>query len=165
MANECSICLSSFKEPVSIPCASPDLTYLPKKYHEFVVPNVRRVYVDATRQPNLQSLQKSLQLSKSKIQKLERDQEVLLQQCERHMAAAHAQAEGERAARETAAKLLQTIHDMEHEFRTVTTQAEDRIKVLEAGTENLHIKYEDLKYRYSKRKARHEYAPDVSKSI
>ncbi|KAF8159361.1 hypothetical protein B0H34DRAFT_400570 [Crassisporium funariophilum] len=82
IAVECSICLSIFKEPTSLPCGhiyctkclsdyvnsannrtmasscptcragfsivTPELTYLPKKYHQYIVPALRRLYLDVS---------------------------------------------------------------------------------------------------------------------
>ncbi|KAG6816052.1 hypothetical protein H0H87_008968 [Tephrocybe sp. NHM501043] len=170
MSGECSICLSLLKEPqrpTFVPSSLPpgiafiltviavQLTYLPKKYHEFVVPNVRRVYLDTTRQTELR---KELKSSKDKIKKLERDNEVLMKQCERYMAAAHAQAQGEKAARDTAERLQERLDDMEGNLQWHISRGEDAGNILSAlGADmvTLQTKYDHLKERFTRLRAKH----------
>ncbi|KAF8238104.1 hypothetical protein L208DRAFT_1243921 [Tricholoma matsutake] len=176
MTGKCSICLSPFKEPVSIPCGhvyctkcladhvntpgsedttsscptcrtvfnivTPDLTYLPKKYHQYVVPSVRRVFLDPSGEA---TLQKKLIRAEARVRKLEAEQETLLKQCEKHMSAARAHAEGEMKERQRATRL-------EHDFDTISSQAvadnrasEIYIKEIEDERNQLKIKYQKLK--------------------
>ncbi|KAG6841240.1 hypothetical protein C0991_000524 [Blastosporella zonata] len=148
--SECSICLSLLKEPTYVVT---QLTYLPKKYHEFIVSNVRRVYFDSTWQVNLQ---KELKSSKDKVKKLEQDKEILMRKCEDLIAAARAQAEGERAARDKADKLRQRILEQEQELDESTDHAQGVISTLEVEMDHLDAKYVALKERYIKLKEEHE---------
>jgi hypothetical protein len=120
------------------------LTYLPKKYHQYIVPGVRRVYIE-TSAPDLQ---KKLAKAEARIRKLERDQEILLEQCEQHMSAAHAHAQGELKARTRVAEL-------KDEVQQITTYAAKSKREYEGGIENIEedrdivrSKYEKLKVRY-----------------
>ncbi|KAF8075148.1 hypothetical protein FPV67DRAFT_1476183 [Lyophyllum atratum] len=114
---------------------TPDLTYLPKKYHQYVLSSVRRVYFDTTRQADLRA---ELSTAKAKIKKLEKDEETLLRECERHMGSAAAHAKGEREARAEVDTLRQLLkqNDADH---TV-----GRIEMRRAHNE-LHRRYVDLK--------------------
>ncbi|KAG6902552.1 hypothetical protein C0995_014941 [Termitomyces sp. Mi166 len=169
MPGECSICLSSFKEPVCIPCVIPDLTYLPKKYHDYVIPSLRRVYLDA---PRYSDLKKELKASKEKIKKLENDNEILMQQCERHMAAANAQAKGERAARQKAYDLRSRLRTMEEQLHAADVTAGETINFLKhdigvnhAQYQILERDYDNLRRRYEKLKARRDQADASTSTI
>ncbi|KAG5725038.1 hypothetical protein E4T56_gene12397 [Termitomyces sp. T112] len=194
MPGECSICLSSFKEPVCIPCGhiyctqcladfvntpdnestkascptcraqfhllTPDLVYLPKKYHEYVMPVVRRVYLDL---PRYSDLKKELKSSRERIKKLEKDNDILMRQCERHMAAAKAQAEGERAARQRATDLQSQLRNKEEELYAADINAaealgilKDDVDVSRAEYQTLEKAFNDLGRRYDKLKARQD---------
>ncbi|KAG6811550.1 hypothetical protein H0H92_006903 [Tricholoma furcatifolium] len=139
MKASCPTCRTPFS------LATPDLAFLPKKYHEWIMPNVRRVYLDSTRQNDLEK----------KIKKLQKDQETLMKQCERHMAAARAQAEGEKAARDKAAVLERQLLQISEQLSTsnavshrlvqendLLAQEVDGLKVTET---RLRRKYEALK--------------------
>jgi hypothetical protein len=58
-----------------------------------MLPSVRRVYVDAAQQAKLVR-------AEARVKVLERDKEILMGECERHMAASRAHAEGEREAKQ-----------------------------------------------------------------
>ncbi|KAG6900029.1 hypothetical protein C0993_004086 [Termitomyces sp. T159_Od127] len=172
MPGACSICLASFKEPqrpkfvtslvrlsVSVDHL-PQLTYLPKKYHEYVLPSLRRVYLDSQRDSELKS---DLKAAKEKIKKLEKDRDILMQQCEKHMAAAQAQAEGERTARLKASDLQSKLDIMRKDSRVADVKAEKAVNNLKcdidaarAGYRGLEKAYEDLRRRYEKLRARQD---------
>lgn len=65
------------------------LTYLPEKYHQYIIPAVRRVYIDNS---SASSLQRKLARAEVRVAKLENEQEILLKQCEAHMAASQVHA-------------------------------------------------------------------------
>lgn len=117
--------------------SSVQLTYLPKKYHQYIVPGVRRVYLEVA-EPDLR---RELAKAKTRIQKLERDQEKLLAQCEQHMSAARAHAQGEHQSRTKANNLKAELQDL-----IATSDAQ-----IEELTEDRNfrvLKYEKLKARY-----------------
>ncbi|KAF7309914.1 RING-type domain-containing protein [Mycena indigotica] len=108
----CSICLSKFKNPVSIPCGhvyctdcltnhvaatsnddvgfmsncptcrepfncvSPQLNCIPRRLHQYILPSVRRVYVEPS--SSSASLRKELAAAEKLIRALERDNERLV---------------------------------------------------------------------------------------
>ncbi|KAF5373335.1 hypothetical protein D9615_007382 [Tricholomella constricta] len=180
MSGDCSICLTAFKEPVSIPCGhiyctrcladhvnapgsddlkstcptcrkmfnivTPDLTYLPKKYHPYIVPSVRRLYLDTARQADLQE---NLSAAQERIKKLERDQETLLRQCERHMAAARAHAEGEKKVRDDNTHLCHALREKEKEYSYSQEKVVLDLEKLEAERNSWKSKYKDLKKRHA----------------
>jgi outer membrane murein-binding lipoprotein Lpp len=118
------------------------LTYLPKKYHQYVVPGVRRVYLDTSTEA---ILQKKLTKADARIRKLEAEQETLLKQCEQHMSAARAHAEGEKKERRRADKL-------EQDFDAVTSQSFEAGRVSEIYIEKIAVDRERLKHKYQKLK-------------
>jgi hypothetical protein len=118
------------------------LTYLPKKYHQYVIPGVRRVYLDASAEA---ILQKKLTKAEARIRKLEAEQETLLKQCEQHMSAARAHAEGEKKERRRADKL-------EQDFDTATSQSFKDGEASRIYIENINVDHDRLKYKYQKLK-------------
>ncbi|GLB41641.1 putative RING-type zinc-finger [Lyophyllum shimeji] len=138
--SSCPTCRTPFNT------VTPDLTYLPKKYHQYVIPSVRRVYFDTTRQDDLQE---KLAAAEAKIKKLERDQETLLRQCERHMAAASAHKAGERVALREADLLRAALNTRERDY-AIAKEAADQVYVqVENERDELSRKYQDLKRRHS----------------
>ncbi|KAG6896216.1 hypothetical protein C0992_009684 [Termitomyces sp. T32_za158] len=130
------------------------LTYLPKKYHEYIIPSLRRIYLDS---PRFSDMKKDLKASKEKIKKLEKDRDVLMKQCEKHMAAARAQAEGERAARMKASDLQSRLDIMQKDLGVACDMAKKAIKILRndlhvarAGHLDLEKTYDELRKRYPK---------------
>ncbi|KAJ7880005.1 hypothetical protein B0H14DRAFT_2308452, partial [Mycena olivaceomarginata] len=77
----------------------PELTCLPKKFHQYIVPSLRRLYIDADASTDsVRSLRKKLALSEARVHSLEEDKERLMNECERHIAAAQAHSRGETKA-------------------------------------------------------------------
>ncbi|KAF8347984.1 hypothetical protein F5887DRAFT_881457 [Amanita rubescens] len=176
MLANCSICLSAYKGPVSIPCGhiyckkcladhvnsssgmgeitascptcrstfyivKPDLTYLPKKYHEYVLPAVRRVYMDSTLDS---SLQQKLAKSEARVAKLENEQEIVLNQCEAHMAASQAHAFGEHNA-------LKEVERLKRQMDGLSSQMKDR-DMLQNQLIEEEVTYWKTKYRRLKQR-------------
>ncbi|RDB15372.1 Tripartite motif-containing protein 26 [Hypsizygus marmoreus] len=178
MSGECSICLTAFKDPVSIPCGhvyctkcladhvnapgnndlrstcptcrrpfntvTPDLTYLHKKYHEYVVPSVRRIYFDNPAQVDVKM---KLAVAEAKIKKLQKEQEVLMRQCERHIAAAGAHAAGEQQAKLKADNLAERLSNIEREHKNEKLGAVLNLMNIEEQRDVLNTKYQKLKQR------------------
>ncbi|KAF6758992.1 hypothetical protein DFP72DRAFT_807131 [Ephemerocybe angulata] len=108
----------------------PDLTYLPKKYHPFVISPLRRIYLPAptpaSPSPSTSSLLKAEEQSRAALSQLEAEvakyksrvaahretEEMLMQQCERHQAKAHAYREREWEARKEVRRLGKEARDV-----------------------------------------------------
>ncbi|KAL0953919.1 hypothetical protein HGRIS_005085 [Hohenbuehelia grisea] len=88
---KCPTCRAEFTT------VNPDLSLLPKKYHQYVLPSIRRLFIDMTEFEAMQRKTKDLE---KKVRALEKDREQLMRQCERHIAASHAHASGEAKARQ-----------------------------------------------------------------
>ncbi|KAJ7142185.1 hypothetical protein C8R46DRAFT_815002, partial [Mycena filopes] len=74
----------------------PELTCLPKKFHQYIVPSLRRVYISpADPSPSKEALKRKLSVAEARVQQLEDDKERLMRECERTIAAAQAHARGE----------------------------------------------------------------------
>jgi hypothetical protein len=84
----------------------PELACLPKKFHQYILPSIRRVYIDLSRQDGLR---KKLAASEARVRALEQDKERLMAECERHIAAAHAHGRGETDALLRAKGLAQEL--------------------------------------------------------
>ncbi|KAF8732665.1 hypothetical protein AX14_004103 [Amanita brunnescens Koide BX004] len=97
----CPTCRSTFYTVM------PDLTYLPEKYHQYIIPAVRRVYIDNS---SASSLQRKLARAEVRVAKLENEQEILLKQCEAHMAASQKKVDG-LSTRVDAAEALQDEYE------------------------------------------------------
>jgi len=90
-------------------------------------------------------LQKKLTRAEGKIRKLEGGQETLLRQCEQHMSAARAHADGEMKERQRANKF-------ERDFDVVSSQALADSRASEAYIEEIELDREQLKIKYQKLK-------------
>ncbi|KAJ7491987.1 hypothetical protein FB451DRAFT_954815, partial [Mycena latifolia] len=110
----------SCREPFNM--VRPELTCLPKKFHQFVVPSIRRVYIDMSR---YDGLRKKLAASEARVKALEQDKERLMVVSERHIAAARAHSMGETRA-------LVKASDLEHELERTQNAAEDAERALQA---------------------------------
>ncbi|KAG5654165.1 hypothetical protein H0H81_006547 [Sphagnurus paluster] len=133
---------------------TPDLAYLPKKYHEYIVPSVRRIYFDATRQSEL--LQQ-LVVAQSKIKKLEKSKDLLMKKCEQHMATAGAYQQMEQDARDVIESLRQELAEREEEYENDRLSDAEDIKRLRAERDVFRDKYNGLKVRYADLKEQNEY--------
>ncbi|KAJ7066467.1 hypothetical protein C8F01DRAFT_981902 [Mycena amicta] len=166
----CSICLSRFKEPVSVPCGHvycteclthhvtatssdgftstcpscrepfnmvrPELTCLPKKFHQYILPSVRRVYVESS--PSSASLRKKVASAEAQIRVLEADKERLINQCDRHIAVARAH-----NVAETNALLRERL--LEEEIEQMRNHAGIEANEAQAALKALKVKYDKLK--------------------
>lgn len=121
---------------------APKLTYLPKKYHQYVIPGVRRVYLDTSREA---AIQKKLTKAENTVRKLEAEQETLLKQCEQHMSASRAHADGEMKERQRANKLQRSLDTASAQVIATREDSEAYIERIEADHEELTIKYHKLK--------------------
>ncbi|KAJ7654533.1 hypothetical protein DFH06DRAFT_1416212 [Mycena polygramma] len=85
----------------------PELTCLPKKFHQYIQPSIRRVYIDLSLHEHLR---KKLLASDARVKALEKDKERLMTERERHIAAAGAHARGEtNALLKTEAEYIATM--------------------------------------------------------
>jgi hypothetical protein len=121
------------------------LTYLPKKYHQYVVPGVRRVYLDTSGEA---ALQKELTNAECKIKKLVAEQETLLKQCEKHMSAARAHAEGEGMERQRANKLQRDFDAFSSQADADRVASDQYIEDIKDDREEWKVKYQNLNTRY-----------------
>ncbi|KAJ7043778.1 hypothetical protein C8F04DRAFT_1073265 [Mycena alexandri] len=104
----------------------PELTCLPKKFHQCIVPSLRRVYISpAESSLSKEALKRKLSLADARVQKLEEDKERLMRECERNIAAAQAHARGETGALRDVASLrrkLELTREREASFRDALAQ-------------------------------------------
>lgn len=74
----------------------PDLSFVPKKYHDFMTPSVRKLYLDI---PSTSALVAEIERLKKRVTTLSRDRDVLMDKCEAYMGASRQLAEREKNAR------------------------------------------------------------------
>ena len=84
----------------------PDLRYVPEKYHEFMSPGVRKLYVEIPANNQLKERVASLE---ARVKSLHKDNARLMDVCEANMAASTKHAENERDARQEAYKLTKEM--------------------------------------------------------
>ncbi|KAF8159360.1 hypothetical protein B0H34DRAFT_654936 [Crassisporium funariophilum] len=179
MPVNCSICLSIFKEPVSLPCGhiyctkcladhvnapnnqgmtstcptcrtgfsivTPDLTYLPKKYHQYIVPSVRRVYLDASQDT---ALQEKLKQAEARLKLQKKNEEDLLKRCEGLKAAVHAHQTGETKANQKVRQLEANLVTVEDELYEDIRSLHARVEELEEENYKTQIKLDNLRARH-----------------
>lgn len=109
----------------------PELTCLPKKFHQFIVPSIRRVYIDTARHDGLR---KKLAAAETRAAALEADKERLMGVCERHMAAARAHSAGETGA-------LRRVEGLEHALEDSREEVQDAQRAVLA----MKVKYDKMK--------------------
>ncbi|KAK6967130.1 tripartite motif-containing protein 26 [Favolaschia claudopus] len=138
----------------------PELTCLPKKFHQYIVPSIRRLYIDV---PGNDGLRKKLSASEARVRALEDDKERLMAECERHIAAAEAHCRGETSAIRNVMNLKDELAEMEHELAEATRAAQEAL----AAQSATKIKYDKMKrqYRSLTRTARGENVEDESSEV
>ncbi|KAG2137604.1 uncharacterized protein EDB93DRAFT_760077 [Suillus bovinus] len=114
MKSSCPSCRSIFY------IAMPDLSFVPKKYHDFMVPSVRKLYLDIASPAPLVA---EIEQLKTRVAALSRDRDALMERCEAHMAASRQYATNEKdarleakAAREATNRLQVKYDALEREF-------------------------------------------------
>lgn len=107
--------------------AAPDLSFVPKKYHPFIIPSVRKVYLNADPAASLQAKVKELE---ARVKGLERDKQLLMERAEANIARANSMAQRERDA------------------RLAKEKAESDATAWKENYANLKRKYSDLKKKY-----------------
>ncbi|KAJ3539414.1 hypothetical protein NMY22_g4746 [Coprinellus aureogranulatus] len=133
--------------PERIPsCAVvPDLTYLPKKYHPFVVSPLRRIYLDESTE--LINLERDVDKYKAKLEKCKEREEMLLKECERHQKKSRGYRAREQEARIEKEK-LEIQCEMLVENKNLELQKE--MKRLQEENEALEAKFNALKIEMEK---------------
>ncbi|KAK2464020.1 hypothetical protein APHAL10511_003964 [Amanita phalloides] len=124
---------------------TPDLTYLPKKYHPYVIPAVRRVYIDGSA---ISSLQRKLARAETRVKKLESDQEILLKRCEAYMAASHAHASSESNALIEVERLKRKVANLSTYMEATDTQQNELEKSVDQVKDE--VAYWKSKYSWMK---------------
>ncbi|KAN0130876.1 hypothetical protein V8E53_011254 [Lactarius tabidus] len=101
----CPTCRAPF------PIVAPNMALIPKKYHVFISPSLRRVYLgegDDTSRAVISGLNAEITLLKARVGTLKRDKDLLMDRCEAAQSAASRLTADERAAR---LELAQARHE------------------------------------------------------
>ncbi|KAF7356444.1 Tripartite motif-containing protein 26 [Mycena venus] len=144
----------------------PELTCLPKKFHQYIVPSIRRVYIDMSRHENLR---KKLSASEARVAALEKDKERLMAECERQIAAARAHSHSEthailrakelkemlrssaldaaraEEARDDAQVAMEEAQEAMEEAKEAAAQAQTIAEESQAALRAMKIKYDKMK--------------------
>jgi len=103
----------------------PDLSFVPKKYHDFMVPGVRKLYLDiASPAPLLAEIE---QLTK-RVASLSRDRDALMEKCEAYMAASRQYSDNEKNARLEAQAAREATSQMQTKYNALKQKYEDNIE-------------------------------------
>lgn len=113
-----------------------DPTFVPAKYHPFIIPGLRRIYLNADpSRPSAASRQLQEQLSVlkkenedlvSKVRGRDRDIKLLMAKCESNMAAASTHARGERDARLENERLRREMNQLAERYKALQGTVSDQ---------------------------------------
>jgi predicted RNase H-like nuclease (RuvC/YqgF family) len=113
-----------------------DPTFVPEKYHPFIIPALRRVYLNADPsrasvasrqlQEQLTAVKKENEDLASKLKGRDRDIKLLMTKCESNMAAAATHAKGERDVRLENERLRREINQIAEQLRTIEVELSER---------------------------------------
>lgn len=109
---------------------------MPTKYHQYVLPGVRRIYLDTTAYT---SLQKKLKQAEIRNKALKESEEELIKQCERYQAAASAHRNGE-------ANANAELDDLRNEFDETVEDLEREKEELQDMVESAEVEKEELNH-------------------
>lgn len=133
---------------------NPDLTYVPKRIHQFIIPSVRRVFLDTT---PYTELKKKYEKAEARTKSLKKENDVLVRECERHMAASRAHAEGEKTLGSELDAAKERINDLEQAayYNDVSVSdaierargAEEDANMAQSAYDDLCMEYNDLQRR------------------
>lgn len=113
-----------------------DSTFVPAKYHPFIIPGLRRIYLNtdpsrssaASRQlqEQLSGLKKENEDLVSKLKGRDRDIKLLMTKCESNMAAASTHAKGERKARLENERLRNEMSQLSERYKALQAKFSER---------------------------------------
>ncbi|KAL7280618.1 hypothetical protein ACG7TL_005555 [Trametes sanguinea] len=116
--SSCPTCRATFT------IAIPDLRFVPKKYHPFLLPSIRRVFIspNAHASADVESqreLRAEVARLTDKIDALVRDKALLMDRCEAAIRASQAHAQGERDERLAKERLEREMRDLRKKYECV----------------------------------------------
>ena len=88
---------------------------MPAKYHKFIIPSVRRVFLDNPAESN-KALKANVARLEERVRNPEKDKTLLMDRCEASMAASSKHAEGERDARMACEALRREMQDLRKKY-------------------------------------------------
>ncbi|TDL23582.1 hypothetical protein BD410DRAFT_141369 [Rickenella mellea] len=106
----CPTCRADFNT------VSPDLEFVPKKYHPFILPTIRRVYVDDSNEKQLKAKATRLE---SRIKSLERDKDDLMKRCESLISTSETHAKNEQSARLEAERASKDVAEYRKKYNSL----------------------------------------------
>ena len=127
--------------------AQPDLRFVPAKYHKFIIPSIRRIYIEAGPQNvphscsssdhvEVQDLKDQITALEQRVAALVRDKALLMDRCETSMTASAHHANKERSAR------LEGLN-LKRQVESLKTQLEET----KSAAEESRLRYEGLKWK------------------
>ncbi|KAF5328510.1 hypothetical protein D9611_014382 [Ephemerocybe angulata] len=125
---------------------SPDLTYLPKKYHPFVVSPLRRIFLDEsgeaeqidTALSRIEQLERELAKCRTRLADSRENEDAARQQGDRHLSKARVYREKEKAALKEVKRLESTCERLE----TKCEELEDTVEELSSKMEEVELRAE-----------------------
>jgi len=178
MPIKCSICLTTFKDPVCLPCGhiycskclsdhinapsnkgmtascpecrtdfnifTPELACLPRQYHKFILPSVRRVYLDLSA---CSALQGKLEKAEARLKVHKSREETLTKRCESLSTALDAHRTGE-------SKAVQNAKAIKREMTARIDDQQEKINEYITICQQLDEEHQLLQNKYTKTKQR-----------
>ncbi|KJA23485.1 hypothetical protein HYPSUDRAFT_215079 [Hypholoma sublateritium FD-334 SS-4] len=145
MTSTCPDCRATFNLGI------PDLTYLPTKYHKYIMSAARRVYIDNAEQS---ALEKRLEDAERRLESKKMGEEALLTRCEGLQKALFVHRTGEAKVQKILLKAQEKLHSDEVKHRETVAQLVaqiDRMEIdnikLAMSCDELTAKAEDLEIR------------------
>ncbi|KAH9832644.1 uncharacterized protein C8Q71DRAFT_262521 [Rhodofomes roseus] len=129
----CPSCRTAF------PIATPDLRFVPAKYHRFIIPSVRRVFVDPPAETT-KLLKANVARLEERVRCLEQDKSLLMERCEASMAASSKHAEGERDARIESERLRKEMQELRKKYEEVKRRYKSQKESRDSGALQLATK-------------------------
>ncbi|OJT03300.1 hypothetical protein TRAPUB_6078 [Trametes pubescens] len=103
--------------------AIPDLRFVPKKYHSYILPSIRRVFISPNAHPDpdvaaesQRELRAQVARLTDKIDALVQDKALLMDRCEAAIRASQAHAQGERDERLAKERLDRDMRDLRKKY-------------------------------------------------
>ncbi|EGN96993.1 hypothetical protein SERLA73DRAFT_75836 [Serpula lacrymans var. lacrymans S7.3] len=135
MKAACPTCRSKFY------VVSQNLALVPPKYHDFLLPSVRKLFIDI---PSQSRLKKDVAILNGRVKSLQKDKDLLMEKCEAYMASADKHAQGEKEARMRAGEAQRQLEELQKKYTLMkkkyrTEPRDDCVNASNASTSMMSV--------------------------